>query len=303
MNQELTIMDIAEIAASSRSAIIFLQGRNLLRVNVACVCGSLMVLAVLASKINLGHCLRCPNPNCKRKQSLNIGTFFANLHFPIFKYIYLFYYWASQTPISVTVEHLSISIQSLINHYNYCRDICSWQLLQQPIRLGGLNVVVQIDESLFVKAKYHLGHALYRPQRWVFGIYDTNSRQGYLTFVASRDEQTLLPIIQQIVLPGSIIHSDEWRAYNGIRRLPHPQPYRHHTVNHSAHFVDPITGVHTNHVEAMWSRAKRKFKSMNGTYDQLIPSYLDEFMWRERYGETNATAFDNLLTHIHARYP
>ena len=144
---------------------------------------------------------------------------------------------------------------------------------------------------------------MYRPQRWVFGIYDTNSKQGYLTFVNSRDKDTLIPIIQRIVLPGSIIHSDEWRAYNDLRRLPNPQPYRYATVNHSANVVDPITGVHTNHVEAMWSRAKRRFKSMNGTYEELIPSYLDEFMWRERYGDNTSIAFNNLLNHISARYP
>lgn len=241
-------------------------------------------------------------PQLQTPSNINAGTFFANLHFPIFKYIYLFYYWASQTPISVASAHLGISENSLVNHYNYCRDICSWQLLQQPILLGGLNVVVQIDESLFVKAKYQRGHAQYRPQRWVFGIYDTVAKRGYITFVNSRDEGTLLPIIQQIILPGSIIHSDEWRAYNGITRLPHPQPYRHHRVNHSANFRDPVTGVHTNHVEAMWSRAKRKFKIMNGTNEQLIPSYLDEFMWRERYGEDTSTAFNN-LNHISARYP
>ena len=304
MQQHFTIMDIAEIATSNHSAIIFLQGRHLLRTNVACNrCGANLVLAVVAAKVNLGHALRCPTAACRTKQSLCVGTFFENLHFPISKYIYLLYYWASQTSVRIASEHLAISEVTLINHFNFCRDICSWKLLQQPIRLGGLNIVVKIDESLFVKAKYNRGHALYRPQRWVFGIYDTTTKQGYITFVNNRDQATLLPIIEEIVLPGSIIHSDQWRAYNGIMQLPDPKPYRHLTVNHAANFVDPFTGVHTNHVEAMWSRAKRRFKIMNGTSEQLVPSYLDEFMWRERFGEDSSTAFDNLLTHIAMRYP
>ena len=85
--------------------------------------------------------------------------------------------------------------------------------------------------------------------------------------------------------------------------LPHPQPYRHATVNHSQHFVDPQTGVHTNNVEALWSRCKNRFKQMNGTSDNLIPSYIDEFMWRQFYGSTASEAFDNILLHISQRYP
>ena len=175
--------------------------------------------------------------------------------------------------------------------------------MQRPIRLGGPGIIVEIDESVFVKAKYNIGHALNIRQRWVFGLYDTQTKQGYLTFVNARDKDTLLPIIQQVVVPESIIHSDEWASYNAILSLSHPQSYIHFTVNHIRNFVDPITGVHTNRVESMWSRVKRKFKIMNGTSTELIPSYLDEFMWRERYGSITSTAYDNLLDDIAAIYP
>jgi len=82
------------------------------------------------------------------------------------------------------------------------RDICSWQLLQEPISLGGPSRTVQIDESLLVRAKYHRGHQLRARQRWVFGVYDPVLKQGFIQLVEDRTAQSLLPIIQRTVKPG-----------------------------------------------------------------------------------------------------
>ena len=61
-----------------------------------------------------------------------------------------------------------------------------------------------------------------------------------------------------------------WAAYNGLQG----PLYQHGTVNHTYNFVDPQTGVTTNHVEAMWCRAKTKFKSMMGsTNREMITDY------------------------------
>ena len=47
------------------------------------------------------------------------------------------------------------------------------------------------------------------------------------------------------------------------------------TANHQYNFVDPNTGVTTNHVEAMWQRAKAKFKSMfDPTNRDMVPDYI-----------------------------
>ena len=66
-----------------------------------------------------------------------------------------------------------------------------------------------------------------------------------------------------------------WGAYNGIAA----QGFQHDVVNHQYNFVDPNTGVTTNHVEAMCQRAKAKFKSMFGpTNRDMVPDFLTEFM-------------------------
>ena len=55
--------------------------------------------------------------------------------------------------------------------------------------------------------------------------------------------------------PGSVIYSDEWRAYFSLSSLA-GQNYTHHTVNHSQCFVDVNTGAHTQTVERMWGGCK-----------------------------------------------
>ena len=70
-----------------------------------------------------------------------------------------------------------------------------------------------------------------------------------------------------------------WDAYNTLGA----KGFQHGTVNHSLHFVDPLTNVTTNRVEAMWCRSKAKFKAIFGTHRDIIPDYLSGFMWMQRF--------------------
>jgi transposase-like protein len=162
-------------------------------------------------------------------------------------------------------------------------------------------VILQIDESLFChKANDNRGRRASKEQ-WVFGIADTSYKPAitYMEVVQKHDADTLLPIIERIACPGSIIHSDQWRVYHSIhQRLQ----LDHGTVNHSLNFVDPETGVHTQAIESYWAKAKQKFKTMKGVSADALPTYLDERMWRDRFGKTTEAAFKNLCAHIAEQY-
>jgi hypothetical protein len=157
------------------------------------------------------------------------------------------------------------------------------------------------------KRKYHVGHQV--PERWIFGMFDVHQRIGVLRFVDDRTQATLFPIIQQYVLPGTMIHSDRASMYvnnqagldpppSHIVNIPVVPPYEHQSVNHTTNFVDPITGAQTNLVEGFWKNVKQKNKAMSGTTFEHLPEYLDEYQWRQMYGKKTAEAFNNILNQI-----
>ena len=140
--------------------------------------------------------------------------------------------------------------------------------------------------NTFLIFQYHRGRAT-RQEVWVFGMCDTSQipALGVMEIVPNRAAVTLLPILQQHLRSGTTVHSDQWAAYNRTQQLP--SVATHNTVNHSLHFVDPATGVHTQNVESYWNRVKGKFKRMKGVHEDMLSSYLDEFMWREQHGRLN----------------
>ena len=122
-----------------------------------------------------------------------------------------------------------------------------------------------------------------------------------MEIVHRRDAATLLPIINDHVAPGTSVWSDQWAAYNQVSSLSNVST--HSTVNHSIEFVNVATGVHTQNIESYWNRVKIKIKRMRGCHREQLASYLDEYMYRERYGCTVRDMFDNILGDIAHQYP
>lgn len=105
-------------------------------------------------------------------------------------------------------------------------------------------------------------------------VIEQNSRI-YAEVVPNRHKETILPIIYSNVENESTIMTDEYSAYNDLKK-----DYTHATVNHGAkEYVNQM--AHTNGIEGFWSHMKR---GIDGIYHWVskshLQSYVDEFALR-----------------------
>ena len=253
----------------------------------------------LFTKVSDGKRWRCPPKNCRHTVSLRRGSFFEKSGKALTQLADLLYYWCIELSMQEVTAQVQVDENTVISWFNFIREICSADLIANPVQLGGPGHIVAIDETMVARRKP--GNAQGRPVRsqWVFGGVDLNTGSFFMETVRRRDAATLTPVIQRNILPGTRIWSDEWRAYHQLPQLG----YVHETVNHSHHFVNPATGVHTNNIEARWSACKATFKRRYGVTRRHLPSYLDEHMWRARRPHNGMAVFESIIRAIRVQYP
>lgn len=208
--------------------------------------------------------------------------------------------WSAHISVNDTHRLFLYRRDTVAKYYRFFRDVCSWKLLQDRdhFRLSGPGHVVQVDESVVTKRKYHKGKKV--PERWVLGIFDTTLQRGIVRYIDRRNAATLLPIIQEYVAAGTEVWTDEWRGYSALNSLG----YRHKTVCHKRQFK-AADGTCTNQVEGYWSLLKQYCRKTNVLRSKLLPEHIDEFMWRELFCRraTTGNTFRTILSHIKERYP
>jgi transposase-like protein len=135
---------------------------------------------------------------------------------------------------------------------------------------------VEVDESYFgptrVRGKRGRGAG---GKTIVFGILK-RAGQVFTEVVPNCSKAALLPLIRGHVKRRSTIHSDGWKAYDGLVDMGFQ---KHRRVNHGQNEFARGKS-HINGIESFWSYAKRRLAQFNGIPKATFYLHLKECEYR-----------------------
>lgn len=236
---------------------------------------------------------------CRDRVSSSYGSIFEGARIPVGQILVLAWSYAhcstyEETRLACTFSRDDVgpANSTISSWFGYFRDRmidAAENLRVQGAQIGGPGMVVQIDEALIGRRKYHRGRVV--PGTWVVGMIADDGRLQ-LEICARRDAATLHRIIRRNVRTGSIIHTDGWRAYQGLEAYG----YSHQVVNHNLEFVAP-DGTHTQRIEAQWRALRRRFAA-GGIRHEDIGDHLIEYIWRRDCKARGRDPFASLISFL-----
>lgn len=248
-------------------------------------CGNIAI----AFSYNFRLILRCVQ--CHSKISIFNGTIFENSKLRIKTVIQLLYYFSIKMPQHQTAFELKISQHTISLFYSKFRRIIANYVKTLP-KIGGFNRIIEVDECMVAKQKYHVGR-INGKHLWVVGALDRTTGEIRMQLVPNRTKFTLCSFLRKHVSGPCTIISDEWKGYTGLSSLG---AVTHLTVNHSKHFVNPSNPVvNTQRIERNWVEYKVMKCRNRGIYHLKIPDYCSEMVLRKHCKIHGINFFDMLL--------
>ncbi len=132
---------------------------------------------------------------------------------------------------------------------------------------------IEVDESYFGgvrKGKRGRGAAGKTP---VFGLLKRGGKV-YAKVIPDARRKTLIGIIQDKVVPDSIVYSDSYNVYDVLD----VSSFKHFRINHSKKFAEGRS--HINGIENFWNQAKRHMRKFNGIPKEHFSLFLKDCEWR-----------------------
>ncbi len=217
------------------------------------------------------------------------GTPFEASHTPLQKWFYAMYLFTTSrhgVPAKELQRQLGVTYKTAWRMGHEIR-----KYMGQVDGDSGLSGHVEVDET-FIGGKIDVmaGQSHFDNKTVVMGMVERGGKV-MTKVVANTQKATLLPVIEENVAKGSVVSSDEFRAYKNLSKMG----YKHGSCNHNIRQY--VNGIHhTNTLEGFWSHLKNSIK---GTHVHVskkhLTKYLKEFEYRYNMRSMPTLMFDRLL--------
>lgn len=233
---------------------------------------------------------RCSFKECSKSYSIRHLSWFSGSKLSIETIVKLTYYWVERCSQTFVSKQLSISPRVLVEWYHNARSVCLEVLLRETERIGGPNVEVELDQVTLFKGKGHKVTDETNIERgiMVFGGVECCSKKCFFKTVPDYSSFTLTSIIEQFVLPGTVILSDCWKPYSALEDEGYIATL---TASHSIEFRSLTDcGKSSSTTQATWHSLK-EFLPRNGTSKHFYDSHFAEYCIRKRYLKSASDPF------------
>jgi len=166
------------------------------------------------------------------------------------------------------------------------------------------DAVLEIDESFVKTGNKGLGrHHHFKPGRGsekhsTILVIAERVGKAKLYVIPSADAETIIPLLEEQIDKSSLLITDDWSAYNGLKA----RGYSHIQVNHNE--KDPKfrykNGMaSTNTAENIFSNLKRSIKgTYRSTSRQYLQYYLNEYAFRHSFRNEPDYGFSILMQNL-----
>ena len=132
---------------------------------------------------------------------------------------------------------------------------------------------IEVDESYFGGRRKGMRGRGAAGKVPVFGLLKRGGKV-YAKVIPDAKGRTLKAIMDNKIVPDSIVYSDTFSSYNVLD----VSEFKHYRINHSKLFADKKN--HINGIENFWNQAKRHMRKFNGVPRDHFPLFLKECEWR-----------------------
>ncbi|KCZ81782.1 hypothetical protein H312_00822 [Anncaliia algerae PRA339] len=271
----------AIIKMSTKKAIKFCMSSNLIHKEVNCIgCSFPMKLEKALNYVDK-VAWRCYMNSCslyQKRVSIRKNTFFDGKKLKIKRILQILILWGENIKQSLIMQKSRSSYSVLRKIINEIIDLIRKYCILNPVRLGGYGNLVEIDETMLnFKVKSHRGRSpANRTDALCIIEYNKTITKCFATCIRDKSHETILPIINKVVIPGSKIYTDEHKTYQILTNLG----FSHGTVCHKYEFINKKTSANTQAVESFNNYLKYYIKFKKGLEVQRREDFLIEFMWK-----------------------
>jgi transposase len=198
-------------------------------------------------------------------------------------------HFVAGTTARAAAELVGVHRNTAASYYTRLRRVIAEEMEKASPVFGE----VEVDESYFGgerKGKRGRGAAGKVP---VFGLLKRGGKV-YTVMIPNARTATLMPIMERMILPDSIVYTDSFVSYDALD----VSDFHHLRINHTERFVEAHS--HINGIENFWNQAKRHLRRFNGIPKRHFHLFLKECEWRFN-GGNHRELLKQLKTWVKAR--